>query len=122
MTTWVRGINMVQQSPDQSSENPVELSSRFAGMSGLQLLRAEGDCLGSISKLLKQSNLLWLRWDGYPYRSLRSSIPMKNLRVLQVAGDKLETLWQSENEVHVKILKTSLCVFFFLGWFRPVIV
>lgn len=101
-STQVRGINMVQQSCGQSSENPVDLGTCFAGMNGLQLLRAEGDCLGSISILLRKSSLLWLRWDNYPDCSL-SSLPMKNLRVLQVAGDNLQTLCESENEAPVQL-------------------
>jgi Leucine-rich repeat (LRR) protein len=94
---------MVKQSSDQSLENPVELGSRFVGMSGLQLLRAEGNCLGSICNFLRQSNLLWLRWDRFPYSFLPSSIPMNELIVLQLAGDKLETLWQRENEAPLQL-------------------
>lgn len=93
---------MVQQSSDKHLENSVELESRFVGMNGLQLLKAEGDCLGSISNLLKQSNLLRLRWDRYLCRFMSSWIPMKNLIVVELAGQKLETLWRGKMR-HLKI-------------------
>jgi hypothetical protein len=41
----------------------VEIGNRFVDVRGLQLLRVEGEWCESLSNLLRQSNLLWLRWD-----------------------------------------------------------
>lgn len=43
-----------------------ELNGKLTG-SPNQLLSAEGDCLGSISNMVKTSDLAWLRCDCYPY-------------------------------------------------------
>lgn len=76
-------------------------------MKELQLLRAEGDCLRSISNLLRHSELLWLCWDKYPYTSLPFWLPTKNLRVLEVNQGKLETLWH-ESEAPLQLRKLNI--------------
>ena len=69
-------------------------------MKRLQLLDIEDVLLDNILPKTQSSNLIWLRWNKCPYSSLPSSIPMKNLRVLHVSGDKLETLWEEESQVN----------------------
>ena len=79
---------------EQISGQSTGFNNRSVDMPGLQLLKAEGDCLASISNIVSQSDLIWLRWDRCPHSALPSWIPLKNLRVLEVAGGQLETLWQ----------------------------
>lgn len=77
-------------------------------MSGLQLLRAEGNCLESISHGLRHSDLVWLHWNICPYTSLPDWIPKKNLRVLEVNGGKLETLWQTGSEAPLQLRELNI--------------
>jgi hypothetical protein len=69
-------------------------------MGRLQLVDTEGPLLECIMKRVKAPNLIWLRWKECPYSSLPSWISMKNLRILQVSGSRLETLWQHESQVN----------------------
>jgi Leucine-rich repeat (LRR) protein len=64
--------------------------------------------LDSISNGLRHSDLVWLRCDGYPYTSLPVWIPKKNLRVLEVTGAELETLWQTENEAPLQLRELNI--------------
>jgi hypothetical protein len=95
----VRGIRISEQISGQF----VRFSNLSVDMYGLQLVSAEGDCLGSISNMVKQSDLTWLRWDRCPYPSLPPWIPLRNLRVLEVAGDQLETLWKDASEAPLQL-------------------
>jgi hypothetical protein len=52
-------------------------------------------------QLLSDSAVTWLRWDRCPYSSLPPWIPLGNVRVLEVLGGELETLWQRETQVHI---------------------
>lgn len=63
----------------------------------MELLMAEGDCLESILNRVQSPHLAWLRWDSCPYSCLPRWIPMESLRVLQVQGSRLETLWEETN-------------------------
>lgn len=76
--------------------------------SGFQLVRAQGDCLKNISELLMRSDLLWLSWNSFPHRSLPSWIPKQNLRVLELAGGVLETLWQSDSEAPLQLRELNI--------------
>eukprot|EP00253_Pinus_taeda_P011787 PITA_11787 len=91
----VRGINMVQGTSGLLFRNPLEHFS--VDMSKLHLLRAEGDCLESLSQFLRYSDeLVWLCWKKCPYTSLPSWIRIRNLRAIQVFSGQLKTLWQCE--------------------------
>ena len=59
---------------------------------------------------VKFSNLVWLRWENYPYTSFPSWISMKNLRVQQVVGRNLETLWQRKSQVNWNFSRQKLCL------------
>lgn len=100
----VRGVSISEQISGQY----VGFSDRSVDMSALQLLSAEGDCLGSISNMVKQSDLKWLRWDRCPYRSLPHWIPLRNLRVLEVAGGQLETLWRDSSEAPLQLRELNI--------------
>jgi hypothetical protein len=65
----------------------------------LQLLATEDQ---SIVRRVKSSNLLWLRWYNCPHSCLPSWTPMKNLRVLDVMGNKLDRLWRHDSQVEAK--------------------
>lgn len=116
----VRGITMVQRNFGESFAESAQSKKRYVDMSRLQLLRANGDCLRNISNVLTYSDLLWLCWNDYPYPSLPSWIPIKNLRVLELPNDgcqvqelddssavlsscQLETLWERENEAPLQL-------------------
>ena len=90
----------------QTFKEPVEVNNRYVDINGLHLLRAHGDCLGSISNLLKKSDLLWLHWNDFPNVSLPPWIPLKKLRVLEIrmATGELKTLWKRKSEVHLDTL------------------
>ena len=96
---------MVQKRSGESFQTSVQYINRITGMSGLQLLRAPGDCLESIFKVMRQPDLIWLRCDSFSDSSIPSCVPINNLRVLELgdprdSGSKLETLWpDSEQQV-----------------------
>jgi Leucine-rich repeat (LRR) protein len=69
----------------------------------LQLLDIENGHLVRILRKVHLPNLLWLRWRECPYYSLPSWIPMENLRVLQVYGSVLKTLWQSKSQAPLQL-------------------
>eukprot|EP00253_Pinus_taeda_P005779 PITA_05779 len=70
----------------------------------LQLVATQDGNLKSILTRVESPNLKWLRWNDCPYSCLPSWIPMKNLRVLEVGGKKLKTLWQAESKVKARSL------------------
>ena len=69
-------------------------------MRKLQLVDTEGSLLEPILKRVKLPKLIWLRWKECPFSSLPPWVPLKNLRVLQVSGYRLETLWELESQVN----------------------
>jgi Leucine-rich repeat (LRR) protein len=99
---------MVQPISGESFNNPLELGNRFIDMSRLQLLRAEGDCLERIFSPGHSPRLVWLSWHQCPYSFLPSWMPMKNLRVLEVTGGELETLWQNRSEAPLQLRELNI--------------
>ena len=69
-----------------------------SGIRKLQLLEAEGD-FESILTSLRSPKLIWLRWNASIYSSMPSWIPMHDLRILEVFGLELESLWQCQSQV-----------------------
>eukprot|EP00253_Pinus_taeda_P004329 PITA_04329 len=65
--------------------------------SKLQLVATEGDDLKSILNRVKSPDLIWLRWSDCPDSCLPPWLLnlMKNVRVLEVSGKKLGTLWRT---------------------------
>lgn len=53
---------------------------------------------------VQSPNLIWLRWSACHLSSLPSWIPMENLRVLEVHGKELTTLWQPKSKVNRNLL------------------
>ena len=82
-------------------------------ISRLQLLDTEHALLNHILSTMEFPNLIWLRWNKCPSSSLPSSISMKNLRVLQVFGSFLITLWHGKSQVD----ELKVCVFI-PHWFQ----
>ena len=68
------------------------------GIRKLQLREAEGD-FESILTSLRSPKLIWLRWNASIYSSMPSWIPMHDLRVLEVFGSELKSLWQCQSQV-----------------------
>jgi len=62
--------------------------------SKIQLVAIEGDDLESILRRVESPNLIWLRWRECPYNPLLPWLVMKNIKVLEVSGNKLNTLWR----------------------------
>eukprot|EP00253_Pinus_taeda_P008855 PITA_08855 len=77
--------------------------SRSCGILNLEFVATEDRCLERILEKARSPNLRWLRWLNCPYSSLPPWIPMEKLRVLDVAGFKLETLWQEESEAPLQL-------------------
>eukprot|EP00253_Pinus_taeda_P019269 PITA_19269 len=90
--SFVRGISMVHgNGPEQQSfEN---FAGRF-NLSRLQLLRAESHSVERVLSSEQSPPLLYLSWESCPKSSLPRSIPLKNLRVLHIEGERLKTLWR----------------------------
>lgn len=101
----VRGIRMAPRStltdtcndPLFSSER--RSSDRLLGINKLQLLEAEGDFVESILTWLRCPNLIWLSWNKCPFSSLPPSLPVRDLRVLEVNGSELQELWKPQSQV-----------------------
>eukprot|EP00253_Pinus_taeda_P024809 PITA_24809 len=93
----VRGIQMVLRNYLDDND--------FEGiqMKRLQLVDTQGTLLERIWKRVKSADLIWLRWENCPHSSLPPWIPMKNLRVLKVSGDTIETLWQQESQASLHL-------------------
>eukprot|EP00253_Pinus_taeda_P012764 PITA_12764 len=98
----VRGVRMVM-----NEYHPEDLYSAIV-MRRLQLLDIEGALLDPVLGMVEFPNLIWLRWNMCPSSSLPSSIPMKNLRVLQVSGGQLRTLWQDESQAPLQLLELEI--------------
>lgn len=78
----------------------------------LQLVATEDGNLKSILRRVESPNLKWLRWNNCPYTCLPSWIPMKNIRVLEVGGNKLKTLWRAESQVKARSLFFLFCLIY----------
>jgi hypothetical protein len=91
--------------PQQSFEIPTN-------MRRLQLLRAEGNRVESIYMVAQSPQLVWLCWYSCSFSSLPSWISLKNLRVLYIQGENLETLWQHESQVVMFFLDRNVILCF----------
>jgi len=65
----------------------------------LQLVATEDGHPKSILKRVESPDLIWVRWNNCPSTCLPSWIPMKNIRVLQVVGKQLKSLWGAQSQV-----------------------
>eukprot|EP00253_Pinus_taeda_P016917 PITA_16917 len=81
---------------------------RFCGILNLQFVSAEGDYLERILMRARAPQLQWIRWYKCTHSSLPSCIPMENLKVLEVEGNKLRGLWERESQVPRQLRK--LCI------------
>jgi hypothetical protein len=88
--SWYKNIEMRHLSSFKSLETRLK---------NLGLVATEGGYLDDILRRVQSPNLIWLRWYGCTYSSLPSSIPMKNLRVLEVQGTILNRLWPHQSQV-----------------------
>jgi len=89
-------LTLPSEYKDSDDENE---SSSYYKMKKLQLLDIEDRLLERIMTKVRAPNLIWLRWEKCPCSSLPSWTLTRNLRVLDVQGNELETLWQSEKQV-----------------------
>jgi Leucine-rich repeat (LRR) protein len=103
----VRGIRIF---PGECEDNDVEYASLSSfTLRGLQLLYIEDHRLErSILRRVESPNLLWLRWDNFPYLRLPSWIALKNLRVLKVDGFELKSLWLDELEAPLQLRELEI--------------
>eukprot|EP00253_Pinus_taeda_P009278 PITA_09278 len=82
---------------------------RFCGILNLQFVSAEGDYLERILRRARAPQIRWIRWYKCTDYSLPSCIPMENLKVLEVEGNKLRTLWERESQVPQQLRKLCIC-------------
>lgn len=101
----VRGVRMALS---ESHADDLYSGIVMFAMRRLQLLDIEGDLLDPVFRGVEFPNLLWLRWNECPSSSLASSIPLKNLRVLQASGSQLRTLWQDESQAPLQLLELEI--------------
>eukprot|EP00253_Pinus_taeda_P014905 PITA_14905 len=86
-------------------------------MSRLQFLDAKGDLMERILTKVSSSNLKWLRWTcnrillPCEHYTLLRWVPMNNLRVLQIEGHRLKTLWEEQLEppLQLRELEIKIC-------------
>lgn len=107
--TEVRGIRMPPDQftlgCDEGSEMP---SDEIFRMRNLQLLETEGNFVKGILSRVRTPNLIWLRWNDCPDSSLPSWIQMDHLRVLEVFGTNLRSLWQSESKALLELRELTI--------------
>eukprot|EP00253_Pinus_taeda_P016207 PITA_16207 len=115
--TEVRGISMVPRLPQYFLfTSPSHLKDpkwnlfnkdRYDCMK-LKILATEGDYLKAILRTVPSAPLIWLCWYHCPYSSLPSWVPMENLRVLEVAGSRLEMLWQLQSQAPLQLRELNI--------------
>lgn len=60
------------------------------------------DCLQP-EVLNSSRDLLWLKWENCPHKSIPSWIPMKSLRHLEIIQGELKDLWQGTSEAPLQL-------------------
>eukprot|EP00253_Pinus_taeda_P036374 PITA_36374 len=113
--TAPRGIRIVPGDNVDDLDIILVIANEFGGsidMRTLQLLDTENAILERLLTSRMEHfprSLIWLRWNKCPKRSLPSWIPMSNLRVLQVSGSILKTLWEDESQapLHLRELEIN---------------
>eukprot|EP00253_Pinus_taeda_P024395 PITA_24395 len=108
--TRVRGIRMFarehyDERSDTDEDDKRASFSRYK-MKNLQILdihEGDDDLLKCLLEGVDSPNLLYLRWRNCRCSSLPPYIPMKKLRVLDVEGPKLETLWKEDLQVPLQL-------------------
>lgn len=99
----VRGIKM---DPNDYQRYKAKFS-RLA-IKCLQFLDTEEDIFDHILKRVEFPDLIWLRWKMCSHTSLPSWIPMSDLRVLQVSGSVLKTLWEEESQAPLELRELEI--------------
>eukprot|EP00253_Pinus_taeda_P034915 PITA_34915 len=114
LITEVRGIRTVYEryfGRYFASESTIKLIDPSPYLfSKLQLVATEGDDLKSILSRVESPNLIWLRWSDCPYKCLPPwlLILMKNVRVLEVSGMKLGTLWRTKSQAPLELRELTV--------------
>eukprot|EP00253_Pinus_taeda_P031903 PITA_31903 len=75
---------------------------------GLRILASEDYYVEAILRRVRSPHLIWLRWYKCPYSSLPSWVPLGNLRVLEVRGSRLKTLWQQESQPPLQLRELNI--------------
>eukprot|EP00253_Pinus_taeda_P005269 PITA_05269 len=75
---------------------------------GLRILASEYYYVEAILRRVRSPHLIWLRWYKCPYSSLPSWVPLGNLRVLEVRGSRLKTLWQQESQPPLQLRELNI--------------
>eukprot|EP01018_Ginkgo_biloba_P023675 Gb_26621 [translate_table: standard] len=79
----------------------------FANMKELKLLELGDDCVeGDLGKLPQE--LVWLRWRNYPYECMPPNLQINHVRVLDLCGGKLVSLWDDQSQVPSKLQELNL--------------
>eukprot|EP01018_Ginkgo_biloba_P003547 Gb_26065 [translate_table: standard] len=111
-TESVRGISLVSGetvlwNEDEFGNRCAWTTDSFANMKGLQLLELKDDCLkGDFGKLSQQ--LVFLRWRNFPYDRLPVDLHTKQIRILDVAGGKLVSLWNDQSQLPLNLRELNM--------------
>eukprot|EP00253_Pinus_taeda_P036398 PITA_36398 len=81
---------------------------RFRGIRSLQLVAIEDCYLERILRRTESAQLTWLRWYKCPYNVLPAWIMIDHLRVLEVAGSRLNKLWPQESEAPFELRELNV--------------
>eukprot|EP01018_Ginkgo_biloba_P006298 Gb_11628 [translate_table: standard] len=109
-TRAIRALSLVSGSSgvwnEDGSGNPSAWQTEsLLQMKELRLLLLQGASLeGDLSNL--SNNLLWLRWWDFPYESIPSNLPVKNLHILDLTRGSLITMWNNNDGVQLPL---NLC-------------
>eukprot|EP01018_Ginkgo_biloba_P005110 Gb_04247 [translate_table: standard] len=109
-TGAIRALSLVSGSSgiwnEDGSGNPSAWQTEsLLQMKELRLLLLQGASLeGDLSNL--SNNLLWLRWWDFPYESMPSNLPVKNLHILDLTRGRLITMWNNNDGVQLPL---NLC-------------
>lgn len=100
ISTAVRGIRLLRSDVEVAIPNfPTNM---------LEIVDTEDTLLERVCGTTDFGEIVWVRWNKYPYTCLPSWILAQKLRVLQVFGGKLETLWRDDSQVPIQLRQLEI--------------
>lgn len=99
-------VSKISQSVQSNSKNPSFSNCKIRNLQLLDIV--DGDVLKTILSVVDSTNLIWLRWQNCSHSSLPLWIPTMKLRVLEVKGNNLTTLWKEESQAPLQLRKLQI--------------